>query len=294
MYHSLSLFFLLSIFSFACSLFPLSLPLSLFLSFTLFPPLSLCFFRRLSFLSLYLSLFLFLSSFYSLFFLSLALSLSHYLSIYLLFCFFLFRSFSPSFYFLSHPLSFCTSLSFVLSLSLFRFTPSLFSPLSFFRFLFISLSFPLRLSFFLSFFLFRSFTPSFALFLFHSLFFHSISLSLYYFSLSLSLSFHLSFSTPSQSSPFLPVGWGCRIRSLYLCKGVRLPPSTRLTCWPREMLEDRILVAKQFVIRGPNWSRDLRHSILALNGIDESLNRSDPINWPVTSSASTYMIVPNV
>ena len=50
---------------------------------------------------------------------------------------------------------------------------------------------------------------------------------------------------------FIPFFWGCRICRLHLCRGITSPlPTMRLpvSCgWQLVMLEDRILVAEQFV-----------------------------------------------
>ena len=75
-----------------------------------------------------------------------------------------------------------------------------------------------------------------------------------------------------------PVGWGCRIRQLHLCRGVKLP-ATRLLVgceWQPVMLEDGILVAVQSVTWQLKRSRDTQHSTLALTRLDWWLERPDP------------------
>ena len=84
---------------------------------------------------------------------------------------------------------------------------------------------------------------------------------------------------------------------LHLFRGVRLPSITGLPVgqgwWP-VILEDEIMVAKQFMTRQSKWSHDLQHSTLALTGLDRHSERPNPTNWLLMSSPSTYIIVSNV
>ena len=94
-----------------------------------------------------------------------------------------------------------------------------FSPFPF-HFYFFSFLFPLCL--FSSFLFFLLFSLSFLSF---SFFFYFLSFfCLTYFTLSLPPSLSLSPSTVVCTPLYIgPVGWGCRIHPLYLCRGVRLP-----------------------------------------------------------------------
>ena len=64
--------------------------------------------------------------------------------------------------------------------------------------------------------------------------------------------------------------------------------------WGLVMLENKILLAEQFLTRQPKWSCDLQHSPLAFSELDGQSERPDPINKLVMLSSGTYMIVPTV
>ena len=82
-----------------------------------------------------------------------------------------------------------------------------------------------------------------------------------------------------------PVGWGCRICRLHLCRG--LTPPTRLSVgrrWQPVMLEDGILVAEQSMTWQLKRSCDPQHSTLALIGLDRLSERPTLISRLVMSA----------
>ena len=75
-----------------------------------------------------------------------------------------------------------------------------------------------------------------------------------------------------------PVGWGCRIHRLHLCRGVTPHQQGYLLVVGNGMLEDGILVAEQYLTQKLKRSLDLQHSTLALTGLDGWSEKPDATN----------------
>ena len=90
-----------------------------------------------------------------------------------------------------------------------------------------------------------------------------------------------------------PVGVGCRIRWLHLCKGVRTPTSTNeATCWPW-VATHKVLGRNPggWVVIDPTteWSMACNTSLWPLLGLTGGRIGPDPINRLVPTCLSTYV-----
>lgn len=74
-----------------------------------------------------------------------------------------------------------------------------------------------------------------------------------------------------------PVGWGCRICRLYLCRGITPPLQWgHLFCcrWSSVIPEYRNLVAEQSMTRVYKWSYDRQHSSLVLTWVRQVVGKA--------------------
>ena len=88
-----------------------------------------------------------------------------------------------------------------------------------------------------------------------------------------------------------PVGWGCRIRRLHLCRGVN-PTTNEATCWPwvatRKAL-GRIPGGWAVIDPVTEWSLACNTSLWPLLGLTGGRIGPDPINRLVPTCPSTYV-----
>ena len=90
------------------------------------------------------------------------------------------------------------------------------------------------------------------------------------------------------------VDWGCRIYWLHFCREVRLlpmEPSVGFWWWP-VILEDRILVAEQFMALVLSSHMTCNSPFFSSYGARQAVREAQS-NWLVILSPSTYMIVSN-
>ena len=85
---------------------------------------------------------------------------------------------------------------------------------------------------------------------------------------------------------YRPVGWGCRIRRLHLCRGVRPPP-------PMSKALGRIPGGWAVIDLVTEWSMACNTSLWPLLGLTVGRIGPDPINQLVMSSPSIYIFYPD-
>ena len=91
-----------------------------------------------------------------------------------------------------------------------------------------------------------------------------------------------------------PVGWGCRIRRLHLCRGIR--PPNEATCWPWVATRQALgRIPDRWAVIDPaiEWSMTCNTPFWPLLGLTGGRIGPDSINRLVMSSPSIYVFYPD-